>query len=72
MSYKDFPSARDKLAKKFYGLKYSQLSDEQKLDVKQGLKDEYMLRNSFKESTPMTKEIKLRMLEIRLKRMAGI
>ena len=45
MAYKDFPSQRDKLAMEFYGVKYSQLSDEQKFDVKQGLKDSYSLRN---------------------------
>ena len=45
MAYKDFLSERDKLALKFYKLKYRQLSDEQKLDVKQGLKDNYNLRN---------------------------
>jgi len=72
MAYKDFTSERDKLAMQFYGVKYSQLSDEQKFDVKQGLKDNYMARNSFKESTPRSKEIKLNIIEGRLRRMAGL
>ena len=71
MAYKDFLSARDKLALEFYKLKYKQLSDEQKFDVKEGLKDNYKLRNSFKESTPATQELKLKIIEGRLRRMAG-
>jgi len=45
MAYKDFLSARDKTALEFYKLKYKYLSDEQKFDVKEGLKDAYALRN---------------------------
>ena len=59
------------MALEFYGLKWKYLSDAQKFDVKQGLKDNYMLRNSFKESTPISQEIKLNIIEGRLKRMAG-
>ena len=44
MAYKDFLSARDKLALQFYGLKWKYLSDEQKFDVKEGLKDNKALR----------------------------
>jgi len=71
MAYKDFLSGRDKVALEFYGLKWKYLSDKQKLDVKQGLKDNYMLRNSVKESTPRSQEIKLNIIEGRLRRMAG-
>lgn len=71
MAYKDFLSERDKVAMQFYGLKFRQLSDEQKFDVKQGIKDSYMQRNSFKESTPRSKEIKINIIEARLNRMAG-
>jgi len=63
MAYKDFPSARDKLAKEFYGLKYKELSDEQKFDVKQGLKDNYDLRNINNPN--------IHRVEEKLKRMAG-
>jgi len=37
MAYKDFPSKRDKLAMQFYGLKWKDLSDEQKYDVQKAL-----------------------------------
>ena len=63
MAYKDFPSARDKLAMEFYKLKYRQLSDEQKEDVKQGLKDNYNLRN---QNNP-----NIHRIEKQLKKIAG-
>ena len=62
MAYKDFLSARDKLALEFYGLKYKYLSDEQKLDVKHGLKDNYILRNP---------QLNLERVENKLKKIAG-
>ena len=63
MAYKDFTSERDKIAMQFYGLKFKQLSDEQKFDVKQGLKDNYNLRNINNPN--------IHRVEAKLKRMAG-
>jgi len=63
MAYKDFPSQRDKLAMEFYGLKYKDLSDEQKFDVKQGLKDNYNLRNINNPN--------IHRVETKLKKIAG-
>ena len=36
-------SKKDKISKEFYGSKYKELSDEQKFDVKEGLKDNLSL-----------------------------
>ena len=69
MAYKDFLSARDKIALQFYGLKFNQLSDEQKFDVKQGLKDNYMVTKyksmNLLGETP--KEEASRLLKARIK-----
>jgi len=65
MAYKDFPSQRDKLAMEFYGLKYKELSDEQKFDVKEGLIDNYNLRN------PKNTKPNLQRVEAKLKKIAG-
>ena len=38
-------SGKDKISKEFYGSKYKELSDEQKFDVREGLKDNLSLIN---------------------------